>query len=391
VNLLRDIPEQDRPESAGRAAGIITTFMLILCIAAVAVYSYCRSMGMTAGVQEIFRSLADSSADTVKEAEVLYTFGFDMRDKPVFALYKGDIVKCSKSGIFFLDRTGRIVRSESIEYSSPIVKTNGSRILVVDAGASDICVMDDDSVVWKDKTDAAILNADISDDGYVTVITSAKRDNNAVRVYESHGLELFRKIIANDFAVSACISPSGKNLVLSSISTGAVGPFSKYKFYDMEGNELSELSFSQTGELLPVFWFRNNDSIFAAGVSTAASIGPEGNVQWKEQFRSIAGAGLVGSGLLAVAAETDEGNVLNVYTAGGEKRASVKLQGRPAGLDSIKGVISVYTDDTVFFYDENGDVKGKYTAGEKISQVCIYDKKQAAVITEGEVTVVSFN
>lgn len=388
---MREMPEHGRPEPGGRGAGIIATFMLMLCVAAVAVYSYCRSIGMTGGLQEMFREIASSSEDTVKEAEVLYTFGFDERDKPVFAIYKGNLVKCSKSGIFFLDRTGRIVRSENIEFNDPIVKTNGSLILVVDAGATDICVMDDESVVWKDKTDAAILNADISNGGYVTVITSAKRDNNAVRVYEPHGMELFRKIIATDYAVSACISPSEEYLVLSSISTGAVGPFSKYKFYDMEGNELSELSFSQNGELLPLFWYINNDSIFAAGDSAAASIGVKGKTVWEEQFRNVLGAGPAGSGLLAVAAETDEGAMLNVYTADGRKKASVKLQNEPEGLDSIKGAVCVYTDDTAYFFDDNGTIKGKYTAGEKISQVCLYDKKHAAVITEGEITVVGIN
>src|SRR5690606_29642697 len=98
-------------------------------------------------------------------------------------------------------------RSEGIEFEDPIVRTSGSRILLANAGSTEICVMDGDSIRWQDKTDTAILNADISDGGYVTVITSAKRDNNVIRVYESHGVELFRKIIAADFAVSAGVSP----------------------------------------------------------------------------------------------------------------------------------------------------------------------------------------
>ncbi len=390
VNHLRNIPEQDKPLSGGRAASIITTFMLFLCIIAVAIYSYYRSTGMTAGLPDIFRPQA-GSAEEVKEAEVQHTFGFDMRDKPVFTIFRGNIVKCSRSGILFLDSTGQIVRSESIEFDKPIVKTNGSRILVADSGSTGIYVMDGNTVIWQDRTDAAILNADISDDGYVTVITSAKRDNNTVRVYESHGLELFRKIIANDYAVSACVSPSRQYLVLSAIGTGAVGPFSRYKFYDMEGKELSGLSFGESGELLPLFWFNKNDSIFAVGDNAVASIEPSGKTEWREQFRSIAGAGLAGEGLLAVAAETDEGALLNVYMADGARKASVKLNGRPAGLDSIKGIISVYTDDAVYFFDVNGTIISKYITGEKVLQVCLFDKKQAAVITEGEVTVVGIN
>lgn len=388
---MRQIPGQDRPESAGRAAGIISAFMLFLCIVSVAVFSYYRSTGIAVGLQDIFRPAEATDAETVPEAEVRYTFGFDMRDKPVFALFRGNIVKCSKSGIQFMDGTGRIIKSESTEFDNPIVDTNGFRILAADAGSTKIFVMDGDSVNWQDKTDNTILNADISEDGYVTVITSAKRDNNTVRVYESHGLELFRKIIANDYAVTAGISPSGKRLVLSAISTGAVGPFSIYKFYDMEGKELSELSFAESGDLLPLFWYNKDDSIFAVGDNAAACISSSGKLVWKEQFKSVTGAGLAGNGQLAVAAETDGEAVLNLYEADGNKKASVKLPGRPKGLDSIKSVISVYTDNTVYFFDAAGKIMRKYSAGEIILQVCLFDKKQAAVITEGEVTVVGIN
>ena len=70
---------------------------------------------------------------------------------------------------------GVIQRSEGIGFDDPIVKTNGSRLLAVNAGSTEICVLDGESIRWQDRTDDPILNAEISDDGYVTVVTSAKR------------------------------------------------------------------------------------------------------------------------------------------------------------------------------------------------------------------------
>jgi len=385
---LKYIPEQDRPAPGGRAAGIITALMLFLCIAAVAVFSYKRSLDPSIDLQDTVTRLAGLGEREAKAAEVQYSYTFDAREKPVFTLYRGNIVKSSRSGILFFDKTGVIVRSESIGFDDPIVRTNGSRLLVVDSGATGICVMDSETIRWQDRTDTAILNADISDDGYVAVIAEAKRDNNVVRVYESHGVELFRKIIATGYAVSACISPSKKHLVLSSVSTGVVGPFSRYKFYDMEGNELTEISFDSSGDLLPLFWFNRDDSIFAVGDSSAAYISPDGKVGWTERFRSVAGAAPAGDGRLAVAAQADEGAVLNVYTAEGEKDVSVMLRGMPKGLDAARGMVAVYTDDTVYFYDDRGVNTCIYDADDKILEVRLFDKRQAAVITEGEITVI---
>ena len=385
---MKHIPDEGRPAPGERAAGIITALMLFLCIAAVAVFSWQRSLDPTIDLRDTILRLTGSQAGEAKAAEVQYSFAFDTREKPGFALYKGNIVKCSKSGMMFLDKKGVIQRSEGIGFDDPIVKTNGSRLLAVNAGSTEICVLDGESIRWQDRTDDPILNAEISDDGYVTVVTSAKRDNNVVRVYEQHGIELFRKIIATDFAVSAGVSPSKKHLVLSAVATGAVGPYSRYRFFDMEGRELTEVSFDSSGDLMPLFWFNSDDSIFAAGDDAAAYIDPAGKVGWKEQFRSVAGADTAGDGRFAVAAQVDQGAVLNVYTAEGKKEISVKLQGVPKGLDAVNGMVSVYTDDIVYFYNDRGINTCIYNAGEKIQQVHLFNKKQAAVITEGGITII---
>jgi hypothetical protein len=388
VTFLRNFPEQDGTASGGgRAAGIITTLLLFLLIISVAFFSYQRSLDPSIGMREAIKALSDKEGKKVRDADVLYSFSFDSRETTVFAPYKELLVKCSKSGIMFLDKNGSIVSSESLSYANPMLKTNGDQLLAADIDATELCIFDDISVSWQDKTDTAILNADISQNGYVTVITSAKRDNNTIRVYEPHGVELFRKIIANDFAVSACVSPSKKYLTLSAISTGAVGPFSRYKFYDMEGKELAGLSFDASGELLPLFWYNRDDSLFAAGDSAAGNIGRDGKLVWQENFTRVAGAGPAGNGMLAVAAQTEEGAYLNIYAADGSKHASTELQITPAGLEAIRGRICVYNENTVFFFDEKGNNTSKYNTGKRIRQVCLFSKTQAAVITDGEVTV----
>ncbi len=384
---MRNNPDQESPKSGGRAAGILTTLLLFVLIIAVALFSYERSLDPSVELKDLIKALGTSVEKEVKEAEVQYSFGFDAREKTAFVPYRDLVVKCSKSGILFLNKTGDIIRSESIAYTNPLLKTNGDQLLAADIGSTELCVLNNDSVIWQDKTDAAILNADISEDGYVTVITQAKRDNNVIRVYESHGVELFRKIIANDFAVSANVSPSEKYLTLSAISTGAVGPFSRYKFYDMEGKELAELSFDSSGELLPLFWYNKDDSIFAAGDSAAGTISTTGTSLWQEQFTSVSGAERAGNDMLAVAAQTDGGAVLNIYSADGKKHASAELQGVPSGLEAVKGRISVYNDNTVFFFDERGNNTSQYNTGKRIRQVCLFNKNQAAVITDGEVTI----
>ncbi|NLV37063.1 MAG: hypothetical protein GXY17_10375 [Clostridiaceae bacterium] len=389
VNLLMTQPEREEARSGGSKAGMITAFLLFLCIITVAFFSYQRSINPDADMKELMQKVRIPTADVAKEAQLLYTYEYDAGEKPIFLAYKSNLVKCGSSGIWFLDKTGEIIRSEGLIYSNPIVKTIGSQLLVADRITGEISVLDEKTVRWKEKLDTSVLNADINEDGYVTVITGAKRDNNVIRVFEPHGVELFQKVIANDFAVSANVSPSGNMLTLSGINTGAVGVFSIYKSYDMKGNDLTNLSFEESAELLPIFWYNNDDSIFAVGDRAAASIGPTGELIWEKHFRRVIGAEPVGDGRLALVEESADGTMLKIYSSEGEELAFGVLESKPEGMNAKRGTICVNTSDIAYFFNDKCKSISRYEAGSPIKQVCLLDKRQAAVITDRQVAVIN--
>lgn len=388
---MKTRPEQKGSGTEGHAGSIAAALLLFLCVVTVAFFTWQKSLDPSAGPEELLKLFQASDSGEIKEAQAQYIYEFDAREKPEFIVYKDYIVKCGSSGIWFIDKTGEVIRSEGLIYNNPIIKTNGSLILVADQGTGDLAVLNSGSIQWREKIDESILNADISEDGYVTVITTAKRDNNEIRVFESHGIELFRKVIASDFAVSANISPSEERFILSAISTGAVGAYSVYKFYDMNGGNLAELSFQASAELLPIFSYNNNGSIFAVGDRAVASIDPSGTVIWEKQFLSIAGASHAGNGQFAVAAESEEGFVMKIYQTDGQELASCELRSKPEGLSAVRGAVSVYASDAVYFYNGKGRLISKYLTGSPIRQVCLFDKNQAAVVTDRQVAVVSIN
>jgi hypothetical protein len=392
VNLLKTLPDEKNHGDGKGISGLLTAALLFLCILFVAFFSYRKSLDPKAGLADIVQYFQSLGENTVNEAKVLHVYEYDAREDPLFAVYKDYIVKCGSSGVWFLDRSGNIVRTENILFSNPIMKANGSLLMLADRGMGDICVLDGRTVRWSEKLDASILNADISKEGYVTVVTTAKRDNNEIRVFEPHGIEYLRKIIAVDYAVSACVSPSSKSLVLSAIGTEAAGAFSRYKFYDMEGEDIAMLVFnSEDGsapELVPLFRYNNDGSIFASGDRAVISVDAEGKLLWKKVFRNVAGTGLVGDRQLAVAAEDEEGSLLRIYDADGRELASCAISGKPRGLNARKGVIAVNTKDTAYFYDSRCRNFSRYSSRSGIKQVLLLNRQHAVIITDREAVVV---
>jgi len=328
--------------------------------------------------------------ETVKEAEVLYSFKFESTSNPVFALYGDYIVKLDSGGIWFLDKKGQVIWSKPIAMGDPILKVNGSKLLAADAGSGEIYVLEGRSVVWEDKADEAILNADINKKGYVTVVTESKSYNNEIRVYDPYGIELIRKVIANAFVVSALVSPSGKTLVVSGISAGTTAAYSNYKIYDLEGNELLSASFSESGEMLPVFWF-GNDNIFAAGDRAVALLDKENGIVWEKQFDNIAGAAPYKSNGMVAAAKDDEGYRLVLISASGEELATCRLEEKPAGLNVTEGLIAVNANNTVNFFNNNMAGLCKFTTNRKVDRVLLIDRHKAVIMTGNEAFVVNIN
>ena len=112
------------------------------------------------------------------------------------------------------------------------------------------------------------------------------------------------------------MSPSSESLALSAIGTEAAGVFSRYKFYNMEGEDTATLSFDaengEAPELAPLFRYNSDGSLFVSGDRAVASVDAQGKLVWKKTFVNVAGTGLVGDKQLAVAAE-DERSLLR-YT-----------------------------------------------------------------------------
>lgn len=386
-------PEQEQMnrETPGNAAGIITALLLFLCILSIAYYTYSKSINPNVTPKDLLRVLTGSASDVAKDARLEYGFDFDSKETPVFSIFGDFLAKSSAGGIWFLDRKGETVWSESMAVSKPVIKSNGSRLLVADIGANNIYIVEGRNILWQQQLDAPILNADISRDGYVSVIVASKRFNNEIRFFDNYGAPLFSAVIANDFVVNSNVSPSAKLFAVSGINTGASGAYSNYKFYDNEGKELTASKFEASGELLPLFWFNGDGSMFAAGDRAAAGMDKSGKVVWEKQFTSVSGACPTGDKKLAVTEESNDGTFLKLYDAQGQETASGKLPYKPRGMTAIKGVIAVFTGNTVYFYNDRCRNISRYSPDSPIRQVEFFSRQQAAVITSDTVSVVNLN
>lgn len=390
VDFLK-LHNRDRSLISGGIGTVITAILLSICVILFAFYTYKKSLDHSLTPKSFIEQLGSHESQDVKEAQVAYSFNYDSKEKPVFAIYKDYIVKCSSSGIWFLDKTGEVVWSENITFFNPTIKVNGAYLLVFDTGSLNVCVIKDKAVIWKDKLDEEVVNADIGKDGSVVIITESKRDNNEVRVFNSGGIEIFRKIIASEFAVTAGVSPSSNVLAVSLLTTAASEVHTNYKFYDMKGNDLSSLSFEESSEILPIFCFNSDKSLFAFGDTALAYLDRTGKIIWEKQFTNVFGACLSGNKVIAAAVKDSKGDKLILYDITGEEVSSCELQSEPDAIDSVKGLIAVNMRNTVYFFNSDCKNVALYSDDTLIQKVFLFSKHQAVIITNDNILVLNIS
>lgn len=384
-----NLPEETgNNQPAGRKTGVFMAVLLFLAIISVAFFTYLNSQNIDIRAVSFGQFSVGINDGQVKTSETLYDIPFDPRERPAFSVYKDFLVKYGKDGVRLLDKKGAEVFSQSMPLGKPLAKTNGKDLLIADIGGQDVYVLKEDGIVWKDKLDVGIINADISREGFVTIVTGSKRYNGEVRVYDSRGIELFRSIIASDFAISAKVSPSSGQMAVDSIDTAGVKAATGIRFYDLDGADLGEKNLEASDSIFSSILYADTGELFAVGDRSILAFDKDRNIQWEKKFKAVTGACITGGKRLAAVVEDDGGTKLAVYSAAG-KELAVYAVGGARSVSAGSGIIAASTLRDVSFYNEKLRIIGKYTSKSDITDVYFFNRQQAAVVTKNQVSIIS--
>ncbi|MDR1438901.1 MAG: DUF5711 family protein, partial [Clostridiales bacterium] len=230
---------------------------------------------------------------------------YDSGEGTQFCLYRSYIAECSRDGFILLDKDGREVFKKNIDYAGPSMKKAGDYLLVYDIGGRSAFVMDGKSLKWEDSFASGIVNADVSEGGYVSVILGASGYRNSVRVFAPFGKKLFDWVVAEDYVVAAVVSPSGDELMLNRVKAGGLSARSGLEFLDLRSEPFAAVE-SGDGEVFLSAAYLGNGGVAAATETGFAlySGGRGRELVAKAGFGSIMAVSALPRNRVAVAAQS---------------------------------------------------------------------------------------
>jgi hypothetical protein len=121
-------------------------------------------------------------------------FPIDLDDNAsadIFAV-KNNLLAADAHTLTFYDENGKQRSSYSYNFSSPVTKVNGKRVLVFDSGSDKFTVYNKSGEVYSKTADNSILSGALAKDGTAAILTSSDKYASAMQIYNASGKLVYR-------------------------------------------------------------------------------------------------------------------------------------------------------------------------------------------------------
>ncbi len=288
-----------------------------------------------------------------------------------FALSGDALAIASTSDFQLIARDGTTLLAAPADLKRPAIAASDTLCVFYDVGGTAMYAATPDGA-YTDLTQVFnILSADVSEGGYLTVVTDSPGYNGRVTVYNSHLTALFRfESGESGYPLCARISPD-KRLVVSCVSAAG----SVLRFFALD-SETELTSYTAEDTLILDFGFLNDGTIVAITDKGLLLLSSSLELTARMNFGSALLADYNLSGpyvtvLLHQSYSGNRGELLNVSSTG-EILGTLPVDREVAGLSGRDGKLLVQYSDELTLYDAalTDDVSYQHVENVKRALLC---------------------
>lgn len=282
----------------------------------------------------------------------------------------------TKNGVIFLDEKGSKADETVLGYSSPILRSNGSGVMIYDHGGTQFEYAQPFQTGFSIETEQKIITGALSEAGNCAVATYHERYAAEVSVYNTDGSVSYRWYSASDKVISLAFDAGGKRLYVCCIN--AKDGFLQTIVYALSlGSEKEIYHTVLSDSVSPLYLHPMSDGRIAV-VTT-------GSIEFLDSDGMISNAGYYYSDLyavcgdekyLAVAQQNVYNNTTNliVYNSSGDRIASTEISDDPLEIDLNVTHLYALTNSELICWDFVGNGKEHLVPEENYAGMVYFDE-----------------
>jgi len=377
-----------------RISGFLLFLLLVAVIVFIAYKAYLKSNEgnfTNIDIEKLISKALDDSEEV--EEKKIVEVKYEIKDKPYFEVYNDWIIKCTIYNVTALDRNGREQWSIPLLLNKPMLKTGKSGLLIVDIGGRNIYFIKDKNIKWQKAVDGDIINADISEDGYVTVVHKMEGYKALVVLFDPEGQEIFRRYIAETFVISSKVSPSGDQVIINCLDVTGANASSYIEFTDFLGNPFAALV-PKEGCMYPVLLVLNDSTFSLLDDTTMICYDKNREKTWENEYERIYAGNVLSGKYFIIAVKDDSDGRSNltdilIINKNGQEICKQAIDGEVYNIfvSSDHDIAAINNKREVIFINSKGKILGRFSSISDIQKVLILSKNEVAIITKDNITI----
>ena len=376
-------------------------FMFILLLAVIAFASavlYINNKGIDVSqmsLDDIIKAVQNKEFIQGNNPDEFKRIYYDEKKIEVIGSHKESIITVSRNAVKSIDEKGKTIWEKKVELQKdPFLKSKGEKILVADIGGKNIYVIEKGRIKWNDSFKSNIINVDINEKGYVSVIVDEKGSNGVLYIYDSSGIEIMRIKRGEYNLVSSVVTGRGENVIFSMIDISGISPKSTIEVLKSNGLKISLIKIEDT--IISHLEQMDNKMVFAIGNSKVILLDENGNELWRKSFMDsyILGVSVLEGEYPVVALETSKKDIFKkkkysvlTFDHRGNKIGELVLEDKINSFDAGENLIAINTNEQIIFLNvvENSTKDLEYC---DVKKVLLLNKSKVACIEKNKIKII---
>ncbi len=379
-------------KKSNSVSGVITFFLLVIAILIMAFSVYLKSIGYDFKNFSINGSIEYAKTNSRNSINTSASdISFSQDGSVDCKVYRGNIVILSRDGVKWFDKKGKLLQEKALTLSRPVLRNSKKYMAIIDISGRDIYFFKDQTQLWTRKLDNQIINAEVSEEGYTTVITQSKEFKSAVLVIDVNGVDKYKKFCAEDIVLSAKSLNDGDDVLINQVVTKGIKAGTQFEF----NNIYEEKSFAALGieeNVFPVLQSMGENTA-AIGQNLVLLMDKQGKELWRKTAEAVycvapnSGKYLIMAGKFSDSAGAVSQRVV-VLNSKGEEVYSFDQPENISGISQYGDKLALRTQRSIYLYSLHGKKLGHYIARNEIKDAYLTGDNEAIVITGGNISLV---
>ncbi|HEX2924996.1 MAG TPA: DUF5711 family protein [Ruminiclostridium sp.] len=373
---------------------IIFFLLLLIAISSIAFIVYLKNAGYDFSSWSVQDAITFIKAKEKADKTSLKQISFSQDGSVDCKLYDNYTILLSQDSIKWYDRNDKLLQENALTLTKPVLRTSKKYMAVVDISGRDIYFYRGKKQLWTRKLDNQIINADINDDGYCTVVTQSKEFKSAVQIIDINGIDKYTKLCAQDIVLSAKSIHSGDDIIINKLTTDSVKTGTRLEFDNIyDEKPFATVNIADT--IVPLV-LTQGDNVVAVGQNVILYLNKQGKEVWRKNADSIfCVVPYISKYIIAAGKFTNEGGITKqqviVLDKSGKEVYSFDQSENIVGMDMYGSRLLIRTQRSVYIYSLKGQKLGQYSARNELKDAYLVGDNEVSVVAGGSIETVKLN